>query len=223
MTKKLFVQAISKFVTGLVLISLLLFLPAGTICYWNGWLLIGILFIPMLAAGSVMMLRNPELLEKRLKAKESEGEQKTVIVLSGVMFFAAFVVAGLNYRFGWIVMPRWTVIAAAIVFLAAYLMYAEVLRENTYLSRTVEIQKHQKVIDTGFYGIVRHPMYSATVFLFLSMGLVLGSPISFAILICYLPIIAKRIRNEEEVLAQGLEGYAEYRDKVKYKVIPLIW
>lgn len=209
MTKKLFVQAISKFVTGLVLIALLLFLPAGTICYWNGWLLIGILFIPMLAAGIVMMLRNPELLEKRLKAKESEGEQKTVIVLSGVMFFAAFVVAGLNYRFGWIVMPRWTVIAAAIVFLAAYLMYAEVLRENTYLSRTVEIQKHQKVIDTGFYGIVRHPMYSATVFLFLSMGLVLGSPISFAILICYLPIIAKRIRNEEEVLAQGLEGYAE--------------
>ena len=223
MTKKLFVQAISKFVTGLVLIALLLFLPAGTICYWNGWLLIGILFIPMLAAGIVMMLRNPELLEKRLKAKESEGEQKTVIVLSGVMFFAAFVVAGLNYRFGWIVMPRWTVIAAVIVFLAAYLMYAEVLRENTYLSRTVEIQKHQKVIDTGFYGIVRHPMYSATVFLFLSMGLVLGSPISFAILICYLPIIAKRIRNEEEVLAQGLEGYAEYRDKVKYKVIPLIW
>lgn len=223
MTKKLFVQAISKFVTGLVLISLLLFLPAGTICYWNGWLLIGILFIPMLTAGIVMLLRNPELLEKRLKAKESEGEQKTVIVLSGVMFFAAFVVAGLNYRFGWIVMPRWTVIAAAIVFLAAYLMYAEVLRENTYLSRTVEIQKHQKVIDTGLYGIVRHPMYSATVFLFLSMGLVLGSPISFAILICYLPIIAKRIRNEEEVLAQGLEGYAEYRDKVKYKVIPLIW
>lgn len=223
MTKKLFVQAISKFVTGLVLIALLLFLPAGTICYWNGWLLIGILFIPMLAAGIVMMLRNPELLEKRLKAKESEGEQKTVIVLSGVMFFAAFVVAGLNYRFGWIVMPRWTVIAAAIVFLAAYLMYAEVLRENTYLSRTVEIQKHQKVIDTGLYGIVRHPMYSATVFLFLSMGLVLGSPISFAILICYLPIIAKRIRNEEEVLTQGLEGYAEYRDKVKYKVIPLIW
>ena len=223
MTKKLFVQGISKFVTGLVLIALLLFLPAGTICYWNGWLLIGILFIPMLAAGIVMMLRNPELLEKRLKAKESEGEQKAVIVLSGIMFFAAFVVAGLNYRFGWIVMPRWTVIAAAIVFLAAYLMYAEVLRENTYLSRTVEIQKHQKVIDTGLYGIVRHTMYSATVFLFLSMGLVLGSPISFAILICYLPIIAKRIRNEEELLAQGLEGYAEYRDKVKYKVIPLIW
>jgi len=223
MTKKLFVQAISKFVFGLVLITLLLFLPAGTIRYWNGWLLIGILFIPMFFAGIVMLLRNPELLKKRLHAKESEGEQKTVIALSGVMFLAAFVVAGLNFRFGWIVMPRWAVIAAAIVFLAAYLMYAEVLRENTYLSRIVEVQKHQKVIDTGLYGIVRHPMYSATVFLFLSMGLVLGSPISFAILLCYLPIIAKRIRNEEKVLTQGLEGYAEYRDKVKYKVIPFIW
>ena len=223
MTKKLFVQAISKFVFGLVLIALLLFLPAGTIHYWNGWLLIGILFIPMFFAGIVMMLRNPELLKKRLHAKESEGEQKTVIALSGVMFFAAFVVAGLNFRFGWIVLPRWAVIAAAVVFLAAYLMYAEVLRENTYLSRTVEVQEHQKVIDTGLYGIVRHPMYSATVFLFLSMGLVLGSPISFAILIFYLPIMAKRIRNEEEVLVQGLEGYAAYRDKVKYKVIPFIW
>ena len=223
MTKKLFVQAISKFVFGLVLITLLLFLPAGTIRYWNGWLLIGILFIPMFFAGIVMLLRNQELLKKRLHAKESEGEQKTVIALSGVMFLAAFVVAGLNFRFGWIVMPRWAVIAAAIVFLAAYLMYAEVLRENTYLSRIVEVQKHQKVIDTGLYGIVRHPMYSATVFLFLSMGLVLGSPISFAILLCYLPIIAKRIRNEEKVLTQGLEGYAEYRDKVKYKVIPFIW
>ena len=223
MTKKLFVQAVSKFVFGLVLITLLLFLPAGTIRYWNGWLLIGILFIPMFFAGIVMLLRNPELLKKRLHAKESEGEQKTVIALSGVMFLAAFVVAGLNFRFGWIVMPRWAVIAAAIVFLAAYLMYAEVLRENTYLSRIVEVQKHQKVIDTGLYGIVRHPMYSATVFLFLSMGLVLGSPISFAILLCYLPIIAKRIRNEEKVLTQGLEGYAEYRDKVKYKVIPFIW
>ena len=223
MTKKLFVQAISKFIFGLVLIALLLFLPAGTIRYWNGWLLIGILFIPMFFAGIVMMLRNPELLKKRLHARESEGEQKIVIALSGVMFLAAFVVAGLNFRFGWIVLPRWAVIAAAVVFLAAYLMYAEVLRENAYLSRTVEIQEHQKVIDTGLYGIVRHPMYSATVFLFLSMGLVLGSPISFAILLCYLPIMAKRIRNEEEVLAQGLEGYAAYRDKVRYKVIPFIW
>ena len=223
MTKKLFFQAISKFFFGLVLIALLLFLPAGTLRYWNAWLLIGILFVPMFFAGIVMMLRNPELLKKRLNAKENEDEQKTVILLSGIMFLAAFVVAGLNFRFGWIVMPRWTVIAAACVFLAAYLMYAEVLRENVYLSRTVEVQEHQKVIDTGLYGIVRHPMYAATVFLFLSMGLVLGSPISFVILLFYLPIIAKRIRNEEAVLAQGLDGYQAYKEKVRYKVIPFIW
>jgi protein-S-isoprenylcysteine O-methyltransferase Ste14 len=223
MTKKLFFQAISKFVLGLALIALLLFLPAGTLRYWNAWLLIGILFVPMFLAGIVMMLRNPELLKKRLNARENEDEQKTVIALSGLMFLAAFVVAGLNHRFGWIVMPRWTVIAAACVFLAAYLMYAEVLRENAYLSRTVEVQEHQKVIDTGLYGVVRHPMYAATVFLFLSMGLVLGSPISFAILLFYLPIIAKRIRNEEAVLTQGLDGYQAYKEKVKYKVIPFIW
>lgn len=223
MTKKLFFQAISKFFFGLAVIALLLFLPAGTLRYWNAWLLIGILFVPMFFAGIVMMLRNPELLKKRLNAKENEDEQKTVILLSGIMFLAAFVVAGLNFRFGWIVMPRWTVIAAACVFLAAYLMYAEVLRENVYLSRTVEVQEHQKVIDTGLYGIVRHPMYAATVFLFLSMGLVLGSPISFVILLFYLPIIAKRIRNEEAVLAQGLDGYQAYKEKVRYKVIPFIW
>ena len=223
MTKKLFFQAISKFFFGLVLIALLLFLPAGTLRYWNAWLLIGILFVPMFFAGIVMMLRNPELLKKRLNAKENEDEQKAVIALSGLMFLAAFVVAGLNFRFGWIVMPRWTVIAAVCVFLAAYLMYAEVLRENAYLSRTVEVQEHQKVIDTGLYGVVRHPMYAATVFLFLSMGLVLGSPVSFAILLCYLPIIAKRIRNEEAVLTQGLDGYQAYKEKVKYKVIPFIW
>ena len=223
MTKKLFFQAISKYFFGLVVIALLLFLPAGTLRYWNAWLLIGILFVPMFFAGIVMMLRNPELLKKRLNAKENEDEQKTVILLSGIMFLAAFVVAGLNHRFGWIVMPRWTAIAAACVFLAAYLMYAEVLRENVYLSRTVEVQEHQKVIDTGLYGVVRHPMYAATVFLFLSMGLVLGSPISFVILLFYLPIIAKRIRNEEAVLAQGLDGYQAYKEKVRYKVIPFIW
>ena len=223
MTKKLFFQAISKYFFGLAVIALLLFLPAGTLRYWNAWLLIGILFVPMFFAGIVMMLRNPELLKKRLNAKENEDEQKTVILLSGIMFLAAFVVAGLNFRFGWIVMPRWTVIAAACVFLAAYLMYAEVLRENVYLSRTVEVQEHQKVIDTGLYGVVRHPMYAATVFLFLSMGLVLGSPISFVILLFYLPIIAKRIRNEEAVLAQGLDGYQAYKEKVRYKVIPFIW
>ena len=223
MTNKLLFQAISKYFFGLVVIALLLFLPAGTLRYWNAWLLIGILFVPMFFAGIVMMLRNPELLKKRLNAKENEDEQKTVILLSGIMFLAAFVVAGLNHRFGWIVMPRWTVIAAACVFLAAYLMYAEVLRENVYLSRTVEVQEHQKVIDTGLYGVVRHPMYAATVFLFLSMGLVLGSPISFVILLFYLPIIAKRIRNEEAVLAQGLDGYQAYKEKVRYKVIPFIW
>ena len=223
MTKILFFQAISKFVLGLALIALLLFLPAGTLRYWNAWLLIGILFVPMFFAGIVMMLRNPELLKKRLNAKENEDDQKAVIALSGIMFLAAFVVAGLNHRFGWIVMPRWTVIAAACVFLAAYLMYAEVLRENAYLSRTVEVQEHQKVIDTGLYGVVRHPMYAATVFLFLSMGLVLGSPISFVILLFYLPIIAKRIQNEEAVLTQGLDGYQAYKEKVRYKVIPFIW
>lgn len=223
MTKKLFFQAISKFVFGLILLALLLFLPAGTLKYWNGWLFIGILFIPMLIAGIVMMIRSPELLKKRLDSKEEEKEQKTVIALSGIMFLAAFVVAGLNFRFGWIVLPRWVVYAAAVFFLAAYLMYAEVLRENVYLSRTVEVQENQKVIDTGLYGIVRHPMYSATLVLFLSMGLVLGSPISFVILLSYIPLIAKRMKNEEEVLLQGLKGYEEYRRKVKYKIIPLIW
>lgn len=223
MTKKLFFQAISKFVFGLILIAFLLFLPAGTLKYWNGWLFIGILFIPMLIAGIVMMIRSPELLKKRLDSKEEEKEQKTVIALSGIMFLAAFVVAGLNFRFGWIVLPRWVVYAAAVFFLAAYLMYAEVLRENVYLSRTVEVQENQKVIDTGLYGIVRHPMYSATLVLFLSMGLVLGSPISFVILLSYIPLIAKRMKNEEEVLLQGLKGYEEYRRKVKYKIIPLIW
>ena len=207
----------------MILIALLLFLPAGTLKYWNGWLFIGILFIPMLIAGIVMMIRSPELLKKRLDSKEEEKEQKTVIALSGIIFLAAFVVAGLNFRFGWIVLPGWVVYAAAMIFLAAYLMYAEVLRENVYLSRTVEVQENQKVIDTGLYGIVRHPMYSATLVLFLSMGLVLGSPISFVILLSYIPLIAKRMKNEEEVLLQGLKGYEEYRRKVKYKIIPLIW
>jgi len=223
MTKKLFFQAISKFVFGLILIALLLFLPAGTLKYWNGWLFIGILFIPMFIAGIAMMIRSPELLKKRLDSKEEEKEQKTVIALSGIMFLAAFVVAGLNFRFGWIILPRWVAYTATAIFLAAYLLYAEVLRKNIYLSRTVEVQENQKVIETGLYGIVRHPMYSATLVLFLSMGLVLGSPISFAILLSYIPIIAKRMKNEEEVLLQGLEGYEEYRQKVKYKVIPLIW
>jgi protein-S-isoprenylcysteine O-methyltransferase Ste14 len=177
----------------------------------------------MFFAGIVMMLRNPELLKKRLNAKENEDEQKAVVALSGIMFLAAFVVAGLNHRFGWIVMPRWTAIAAACVFLLAYLMFAEVLRENVYLSRTVEVQEHQKVIDTGLYGVVRHPMYMSTLLLFLSMPLVLGCVISFAIMLAYIPIIARRIENEERVLEQGLAGYAEYRRKIRWRLIPFVW
>ena len=223
MTKKLFLQAILKFLSGLVLLAALLFVPAGTIYYPNGWLLIAILFIPMFVAGVVMMFKNPDLLKKRLNAKEEEREQKYVVVLSGVMFLAAFIVAGLNFRFQWLLLPNWAIIVGTVVFLLAYVMYAEVLRENTYHSRTVEVQENQKVIDTGLYGFVRHPMYSATLILFLSMGIILGSPISFAILLFYLPIIAKRMKNEEEVLGEGLEGYAEYKEKVKYKVIPFIW
>jgi len=205
------------------LVGLLLFVPAGTINYPNAWLLIVILFVPMLVAGIVMMFRNPELLKKRLNAKEKEKEQKAVLVLSGFMFLAAFIVAGLNFRFQWIVIPSWLVYMAAAVFLAAYLMYAEVLRENAYLSRTIEVQDNQKVIDTGIYGVIRHPMYCATLFLFLSMGIVLGSPISFVILLAYIPIIALRISNEEKVLKRELLGYEEYCKRVKYKVIPLIW
>ena len=223
MTKKLFIQAIGKFIFGVILLGVLVFVPAGTINYPNGWLLIAVLFVPMFVAGLVMMFKNPELLKKRLNAKEEEKEQKTVVALSGAMFAAAFVAAGLSFRFKWLVLPKWAVMIGTIVFLLAYAMYAEVLRENTYLSRTVEVQENQKVIDTGLYGIVRHPMYSATLFLFLSMGLILGSLISFAILLLYIPIIANRIKNEEKVLEEGLEGYSEYKTRVKFMVIPFVW
>ena len=223
MTVKLFFQAIVKFTAGLILVGLLLFLPAGTFAFWQAWLLIGILFVPMLIAGFVMMFRSPELLRKRLNAKEEQKEQKAVVALSGIMFLAAFVIAGLNFRFKWLVLPNWTVIVGTVVFLLAYAMYAEVLRENAYLSRTIEVQEDQKVIDTGLYGIVRHPMYSATLFLFISMGFVLASPISVAILLLYIPIIAKRMKNEEKILEEGLEGYIDYKKRVKYKVIPFVW
>lgn len=223
MTKKLFLQAITKIMIGLILFGILLFVPAGTIHYPNGWLMIVILFVPMFVAGIVMMFKNPDLLKKRLNAKEEEKEQKTVVALSGIMFVAAFIVAGLNYRFKWMILPKWAVIIGVVVFLLAYIMYAEVLRENTFLSRTIEVQDNQKVIDTGLYGIVRHPMYSATLFLFISMGIVLGSLFSFVILLSYIPIISKRMRNEEKVLEEGLEGYKEYKSKVKYKVIPFVW
>ena len=223
MDAKLFCQAISKFIIGLVMVGVLIFLPAGSFMYWQGWLLIGILFVPMFIAGLIMMKKSPELLRKRLNVKEEEIEQKTVIMLSGIMFLAAFVVAGLNFRFGWIVLPEWVSYAGAIIFLAAYALYAEVLRENAYLSRTVEVQQDQKVIDTGLYGVVRHPMYMSTLLLFLAMPLVLGSIISFVITLAYIPIIAKRIGNEEKVLEDGLPGYAEYKNKVKRKVVPFIW
>ena len=223
MNKKLFVQAITKFLMGVLLIGLLLFLPAGTFAYWQAWLLLGILFVPMFIAGLILMKKNPDLLRKRLNAKEEQSEQKEVVLLSGLMFLASFVIAGLNYRFSWIVLPDWVSYAAAVIFLLAYALYAEVLRENAYLSRTIEVQENQKVIDTGLYGVVRHPMYMSTLLLFLSMPLVLGSLLSFVITLAYVPIIAKRIRNEEQVLEEGLEGYTEYKKRVKFKVIPFVW
>lgn len=223
MDKKMFFQAIFKFISGLILVGALLFLPAGTIRYPGAWLLIIVLFLPMFIAGLVMMRKNPELLRKRLNVKEEQAEQKTVILLSAIMFLSAFIAAGLNFRYGWIVLPFWISCAATAVFLLGYILYAEVLRENVWLSRTVEVQKDQKVVDTGLYGVVRHPMYMATLLLFLSMPLILGSPISFIIMLMYIPIIAKRIRNEEAVLEEGLEGYTEYKRKVKYRVLPFIW
>jgi len=223
MTPKLFLQALTKFVIGLLLIGLLLFLPAGTFDFWQAWLFIGVLFVPMFFAGIVLMIRQPELLRKRLDAKEQQQEQKWVVALSSLMFIAVFVVAGLNRRFGWFLLPDWAVCIATAVFLAAYVMYAEVMRENVWLSRTVEVQENQQVVSTGLYGIVRHPMYAATLLLFLSMPLVLASPWSFAIMLIYIPIIALRIRNEEQVLERELKGYTEYKQRVRYKVIPFVW
>ena len=223
MNHMLFIRAISRFSAGLLLVLALLFIPAGTWNYPQGWLLMGILFVPMFAAGLVMMKKNPELLKKRLNVREEEAQQRRVILFSGIMFLAAFISAGLSYRYQWLMLPAPLSIAAAIVFLTAYALYAEVLRENVYLSRTVEVQENQKVIDTGLYGVVRHPMYMATVFLFLAMPLVLGSVISFMIVLLYIPIIIKRIRNEEQVLAEGLPGYGEYMEKVRYRLIPFVW
>ena len=223
MTVKLFLQALTKFVLGLLLIGLLLFLPAGTFGFWQAWLFIGVLFVPMFFAGIVLMIRQPELLRKRLDAKEQQHEQKWVVVLSGLMFIAVFVVAGLTCRFGWYMLPDWAVYIATAIFLVAYAMYAEVMRENVWLSRTVEVQENQQVVSTGLYGIVRHPMYAATLLLFLSMPLVLASLWSFFIILLYIPIIALRIRNEEQVLERELKGYAEYKQRVRYKVIPFVW
>ena len=223
MDKTLLRQALVKFFSGVLLVGLLLFLPAGTLHFRRGWLLMGILFVPMFLAGLVMLFKSPELLRRRLKAKEQEGEQRTVIALSGLMFLLCFILAGLNFRSSWMILPRWVSLAAAGVFLLGYALFAEVLRENVYLSRTVEVQEGQKLIDTGLYGIVRHPMYSATVLMFLAMPLVLGSPLSFGVMLLYLPIIAKRIRNEEQLLSKELAGYEEYKKRVKYRLFPGIW
>lgn len=223
MTKSLFLSSIGKFTLGVVLIGALLFLPAGTTAYPQGWLLMGILFIPMFIAGLVMMAKNPALLRSRLNAKEKQREQSIVVKLSGLMFLVGFILAGLSYRFGWLMLPRWVSILGAVLFLMSYALYAEVLRENTWLSRTVEVQEGQQVVSTGLYGIVRHPMYAVTLVLFLSMPLVLGSALTFVVFLAYPAIIVKRIRNEEEVLARELAGYPEYMQKVRWRLIPFVW
>lgn len=223
MTKKLFIEAILKFLLGVLLVGLLIFLPAGTFYYFGGILFMGVLFIPMLIGGAVMMIKNPQLLKSRLNAKEKQREQSTVIKLSGLMFLSGFIVAGLGVRFGWYVLPRTVSLVGAVLLLIAYSIFAEVLRENTYLIRTIEVTDGQRVIDTGLYGIVRHPMYSATLLLFLAMPIVLGSLYSFIIFLTYPFIIAKRIKNEEEFLERELDGYGEYKKRVKYRLIPFIW
>ena len=220
---KLLFSALTKFLCGLILVGALLFLPAGGFAYAGGWIFIGLLFIPMIFLGIVLFIKAPELLQKRLGAKEKENPQKGVVALSGLLFLVGFIVAGLDHRFGWSHVPMWLVIASSAILLIAYALYAEVMRENAYLSRTIEVQEGQKVVDTGLYGIVRHPMYAVTIWLFLSIPLVLGS---FWSLLCfaYYPIlIVVRILNEEKVLTRELDGYADYKQKVKYRLIPFIW
>ena len=223
MDSKLFIQAIVKYLVGLLLFSALLFIPAGTVNYWNGWLLMGILFVPILLVGIFLAIKNPVLLRKRLNSKEEQSEQKSVLIVGNLMFLSGFMVAGLDFRYQWLAIDPWVVIVATTVFIMGYLIYVEVLRENTYLSRTIEIQENQQVVSTGLYGIVRHPMYTATLLLFLSMPLVLGSFFSFLIFLIYPVLIAKRIRNEEIVLERSLEGYSKYKEQVKYRLIPFIW
>ena len=220
---KLFLQGIIKFLLGFVLVGALIFIPAGTINYFNGLLFMGLLFIPMFIGGIILMFKDRELLERRLNGKEKESEQKIVVALSGLMFISGFVIAGLNFRYNWINMPNIVIIISSIIFLISYILYAEVLRENTYLSRTIEVSKDQKVVDTGLYGVVRHPMYIITIFLFLTIPLILGSIISFIIFLMYPVIIIFRIINEEKVLESDLKGYKEYKKKVKYRLIPFIW
>ena len=223
MTSKLFIQAITKYLLGVILVGVLIFIPAGTLAFTQGWILMGILFIPMFIAGVIMLCKSPDLLRSRLDAKEKQKDQSIVVKLSGLMFLVGFLVAGLGIRFEWYVLPMGVTVSAAIVFAAGYILYAEVLRENTYLSRTIEVQENQKVVDTGLYGIVRHPMYSATLLMFFAMPLVLGSVFSFIIFLTYPFIIIKRLKSEEEFLEKELEGYSEYKQKVKYRLIPFVW
>lgn len=223
MKSKLFLSAIIKFFSGVLIVFLLLFIPAGSFEYTNGWLLMELLFLPMFIVGMILLAKNPKLLENRLDAKEKEMEQKKVVITSGLMFIIGFVLAGLNYRFSWILLPDIVVYIASGIFIISYILYAEVLRENPYLFRTIEVKENQELVDTGLYGIVRHPMYMTTVFLFLSMPLILNSIISFVIFLIYPYIISRRIKNEEEVLEKELEGYIEYKKKVRYKLIPFIW
>jgi len=223
MRSRLLAEALVKLTAGIVLLALLLFLPAGTLRYPGAWLLMAMLFIPMFLAGLVMLAKNPSLLAKRLDAKEKQRQQKQIVGLSGLMFIAGFVLAGLDFRFGWSRLPGWTGTAASVLFLLSYALYGEVLRENAYLSRTIGVQENQKVVDTGLYGIVRHPMYAATVFLFLSMPLVLGSLWAIIPLLFYPLLIARRIRYEEQLLTAELPGYTAYMKKVRWRMIPFIW
>ena len=220
---KLLVNALVKFLLGLLMVGLLVFLPAGTFHYPGAWLLIGLLFAPMLIAGFVMMIKSPDLLRKRLDAKEKQATQKGVLAFSGLMFIAGFVVAGLDFRFGWSTVPRWVTITAFVLFLIAYALYAEVLRENAYLSRTVKVEEGQTVVDTGLYGIVRHPMYAVTILLFLMIPVILGSWYALIAFAFYPAIIIVRLKDEEELLTCELVGYAEYKEKVKYRIVPFIW
>ncbi|MBR2030163.1 MAG: isoprenylcysteine carboxylmethyltransferase family protein [Clostridia bacterium] len=223
MTKKLFAEAVFKFLLGAVLVGVFVFLPAGRFDYLQGWLFVGVLFVPMLVAGIVMMAKNPYLLKSRLDAKEKQGKQQLVIKLSGLMFVAGFVLAGLNYRFGWYMLPLWISVVGVVVFLIGYVMFAFVLKQNTYLSRTIKVEQNQTVVDTGLYAVVRHPMYSATLLLFLSMPIILGSLYALVVFLAYPLIIAMRIKNEEKLLENELAGYSEYKQKVKYRLIPFIW
>ena len=222
-TSKLLAQGLLKMLSGMLIVGLVLFLPAGSWNYFNGWLFCGLLFLPMLVLGALLLWKAPALLEKRLNTKEQEKTQMAVVAVSSLLFLAAFVAAGLDFRFGWTHVPIWLVCLAAVLQLAAYGLYAEVMRENAWLSRTVEVQENQKVIDTGLYGIVRHPMYTSTVLLFLAMPLVLGSWVSFAIMLLYPVVIVFRIRNEEQVLETGLAGYREYKQRVRCRLLPFIW